>query len=75
MAKHTLHILNARDVSQMSSEEIRTLIADLKQANMTFLAKVKSQNMAIEHPSRIKENKRMIARGMTILIKRGERCV
>jgi ribosomal protein L29 len=73
-AKHTLGVLHGKQIHEMSSDEIRELLVKLKTANMVPLAQVKSQKKAIEHPSQIRENKKMIARCMTILIQRGERC-
>jgi ribosomal protein L29 len=75
MGKKTLNVLKAKPMNEMSSDELRTIIKDARLQNMTLNAQVKSQKKAIEHPSRIKENRRMIARAMTILVKRGERCV
>jgi len=73
--KHTLGIINAKTMDQMSSDEIRKIVTDCRAANITFLAQVKSQKKQIEHPKRIKENKKMIARGLTVLVRRKERCV
>ena len=74
-AKHTLNVLHGKQIHEMSSDEIRDLLAKLKRDIMTPLAQVKSQKKAIEHPSQIRESKRMIARCMTVLVKRKERCV
>ena len=75
MGKRTLKVMHGKDIDQMSSDEIREKLKDVKMQNMTYLAQVKSQNKPIEHPSRIRENRKMIARMMTVLVKRGERCV
>lgn len=77
MAKHTLHVLKAKEYDQMSSDELREALTKLKQQKMVNDAK--NQPMVLkklEHPSgETRQTKKSIARIMTILIKRGERCV
>lgn len=60
---------------EMSSDELRAIIKTAKLDNVKYDCQVKGQHKAIEHPTRIKENKRMVASAMTILVQRKERCV
>jgi ribosomal protein L29 len=76
-AKHVLHVLHGKDYDQMSSDELRETLAKLRKQKMVNEAK--NQPMVIkkhEHGTgEIKQTKKSIARVLTILVKRGERCV
>ena len=76
-AKHTLHVLKARDFDQMSSDELRETLAKLKQQRMINDAKNQAMVLKkLEHPSgETRQTKKSIARIMTILVRRKERCV
>jgi ribosomal protein L29 len=67
-------IPKAKDINQMSSDEIRENLLALKFAQMSLNAK-KGQGGAIENVGQIRNNRRTIARMMTVLVQRGERCV
>lgn len=67
-------IPKAKDISQMSSDEIRENLLALKYAQMSLNAK-KGQGGSIENVGQFRNNRRTIARMMTVLVQRGERCV
>ena len=69
------HIMKGKEMHQMSSEELRKLLADAKLQKVTLLGLSKGKKEAPKNSSAIKENRRTIARAMTILVQRGERCV
>lgn len=77
-AKHTLSVFRAKDINQMSSDEIRKVLSDARARKMTIEAKNAGVGGAqpLVHPSgEAKQNRKLIARCMTILVKRKERCV
>ncbi len=76
-AKHTLKVLKAKSLDEMSSDELRGMLAQCKQEKMSIDGKNKSPMATpLDYPSgRAKQNRKTIARIMTILVKRKERCV
>jgi ribosomal protein L29 len=78
MIRRTLNVMHAKDLNQMSSDELRKMLADAKMRRMTIDAKNAGVGGAqpLVHPSgEARQNRKLIARCMTILVKRGERCV
>ena len=77
MAKRTLNVLHAKDYNDMSSVELREHLAQLKATKMVVDCKNKSPTaIPTKHPSgEARQNRKAIARIMTILVKRKERCV
>jgi ribosomal protein L29 len=77
MAKHTLKVLHAKDYNEMSSDELRETLKKLKLRKMTIDCSNHEANAKpIDHPSgEARQNRKQIARIMTILVKRKERCV
>lgn len=75
--KHTLGVLHAKDYNEMGSDELRELLSKLKAEKMSIEGKNKSPMATpLDHPSgRAVQNRKAIARIMTILVKRKERCV
>jgi ribosomal protein L29 len=74
MGKRTLNTMRAKEMHQMSSDELRTIIANARLELMKLVGLSRGKHEAPTHPRAIKENKKAIARAMTILVKRGERC-
>ena len=73
----TLKVLHAHDLNDMSSNELRELLSEQRKLKMRIDGKNKSP-MAhpLEHPSgEARQNRKTIARIMTILVKRKEPCV
>jgi large subunit ribosomal protein L29 len=64
----------AKDINQMSSDEIREHLIALKYAQISLEGK-RASGGALENPGQLRNNRKTIARMKTILIKRGERCV
>ena len=75
MASKVVNAFNGNEMNQMSSEELRKIIADQKKAQMTFYGLSKGKSELPQNPGSIRQGRKMIARAMTILVKRGERCV
>lgn len=77
MAKHTLHILHGSDYNQMSSDELRAALSKLRADKMEIDAKKSGNtNKPLPHPSGMaQQNRKSIARIMTILVARKEPCV
>jgi ribosomal protein L29 len=77
MAKHTLKVPKAKEFDQMSSDELREMLSQLKLRKMAIDGSNKSPIAhPIDHPSgEARQNRKSIARIMTILVKRGEKCV
>jgi len=65
----------ATDINQMSSDEIREHLAAVRLAQMSLLAKNAQKGATIKNPMQIRQNRRTIARMLTVLVKRGERAV
>ena len=76
-ARHTLKVPHAKDLDQMSSDELRTDLASLRQRQMTIKASNAGHaSQPLAHPSgEARSNRRTIARIMTILVRRREPCV
>ena len=77
MAKHTLKVSKAKDLEQMSTTELRESLTALRNEKMRINGKNKSPLATpLSHPSgEARQNRKTIARILTILIKRGERPV
>lgn len=75
-AKHTLKVMHGKDYNEMSSIELRELLSKLRVEKMSIDGKNKSPMATPNaHPSgQARQVRKSIARIMTILIKRGERC-
>jgi ribosomal protein L29 len=76
-AKHELNVLHAKDLNAMSSDELREMLAKCRLDKMRIDGKNKSP-MAhpLAHPSgEARQNRKTIARILTILVKRKERCI
>ena len=65
---------NMTAINQMSSVEIRENIAAIKVAQMNLIGR-KERKGSIDHPMQIRQNRRTLARMITVLVKRGERVV
>jgi ribosomal protein L29 len=76
-AKRTLKVLHAKDYNEMSSDELRETLKHLRADKMSIDGKNKSPMATpLPHPSgQARQNRKSIARVMTILVKRKERCV
>jgi ribosomal protein L29 len=77
MANKTLKVLHGAEYHQMSSDELRTLLAKLRNDKVRIDGKNKSPMATpLSHPSgEARQNRKAIARIMTVLVQRGERCV
>jgi len=76
-AKHVLKTPTAKDLDQMSSDELRKDLADLRQQQIGIKCRNAGFGVKMnEHPSgQARQTRVTIARIMTILVKRRERCV
>jgi ribosomal protein L29 len=75
MGKRVCNLPNSNEINQMSSNEIREHIKKYKLSLMTDVGRNTGKGLTLENPSRIRETKRTIARMMTVLVRRKERCV
>jgi len=77
MGKRTLNVMHGKNLHEMSSDELREMLQKAKMDKLRIYGKNKSpMSVPLAHPSgEAKQNRKMIARVMTILVKRGERCV
>jgi len=66
---------NARTIDQMSSDELREHIAAIRFAQMSMKAKNAQKGSTNTTPMQVRQNRRTMARMITILVKRGERVV
>ncbi len=64
----------SNDINQMSNDEIREQLKQYKRALMSDAAKNR-KGLQLDNPMSIRQTKKTIARMMTILIKRNEKCV
>lgn len=77
MGKRTLNVMHGKNLHEMTSIELRELLQKSKMEKMRIEGKNKSPMATpLSHPSgEARQNRKMIARIMTVLVKRGERCV
>jgi ribosomal protein L29 len=75
--KHTLKVPKSKDLNGMSSDELRESLAALKLEKMKIDGSNKGDSAnPIPHPSgQARQTRKTIARIMTILTRRRERCV
>jgi len=75
--KHTLKVPKTTDLNEMTSDELRESLAALKMEKMKIDGSNKGDSAnPIPHPSgQARQTRKTIARIMTILIGREERCV
>jgi ribosomal protein L29 len=76
-AKRTLKVMKAKEFDEMSSDELRERLSELRRNKMSIDGKNKSPMATpAAHPSgEARQTRKSIARIMTILVKRKERCV
>jgi len=67
------NVLKAKDFDQMSSVELREHLVKLRVEKMSTDGKIRKGDAGLS--GSIRNTKKAIARIMTILVKRGERCV
>lgn len=65
----TRNFPTARDINEMTNEELLANIKQIREHNMTVIAKNK-RGERIENPGALRQSKRTVARMMTILAKR-----
>jgi len=77
MGKRTLNVMHGKNLHEMTSIELRELLQKSKMEKMRIEGKNKSPMATpLSHPSgEARQNRKMIARIMTVLVKRGERCI
>ena len=77
MTKYTLKTIDAKSLDQMSSDELREMLAQCRTTQMSIEGRNKSPlAIPLPHPSgEARQNRKTIARIMTILVRRKERCV
>ena len=75
--RHTLKVPHAKDLDQMSSDELREELAKLRLKQLTIKASNAGHaSQPLAHPSgEARQNRKTVARIMTILIRRREPCV
>lgn len=69
MNDRTRNIPTASDINQMTNEELLASIRQIREHNMTVIAKNK-RGERIENPGALRDSKRTVARMMTVLTKR-----
>jgi|WetSurMetagenome_2_1015567.scaffolds.fasta_scaffold147540_3 hypothetical protein len=77
MGKRTLNVMHGKNLHEMTSDELRELLQKSKMDRLRIDGKNKSPMATpLSHPSgEALQNRKLTARIMTILVKRGERCV
>lgn len=73
MTEHKQKILRAHDLDQMASIELRGLLAKCKIEKMALDGKIHKGESG--HSGLVRNTRKTIARIMTILVRRKERCV
>ena len=75
--KHTLKVTKAKELNEMSNDELRESLAKLKEEKISIESRNKNPAATpLAHPSgQARQNRKTIARIMTVLVKRGQRCV